>query len=130
MTGNYEFAEQYFLKSLKVNQEVLLPNDPKLASFYLNMGRFYQLVRNDSKAIEYMKQAENSYVSLNQSNSILAGSLYLNIGVIYIYSGDYEKAQSYLEKSLEIILSKTPGNLADLLTLYLNMGFIAEKKGE
>jgi tetratricopeptide (TPR) repeat protein len=77
-----------------------------------------------------MKQAENSYVSLNQSNSILAGSLYLNIGVIYIYSGDYEKAQSYLEKSLEIILSKTPGNLADLLTLYLNMGFIAEKKGE
>jgi CHAT domain-containing protein/tetratricopeptide (TPR) repeat protein len=130
MSGNYEKAEQYFLKSLKVNQEVLPADDPKLALLYLNMGRFYQIVRNDSKAIEYMKRAENFYISQNQSNSIQAGILYLNMGVFYIYAADFEKAQSYFDKSLDIILTKAPGNQADLLTLYLNMGFIAEKKGE
>lgn len=130
MRGNFEKAEQFFLKSLKINQEVLLPNDPKLASLYLNMGRFYQIVRNDLKAIEYMKQAESFYISQNQSNSVTAGVLYLNMGAIYIYSADYEKAQNYLNKSLEIISSKAPGDKANLLNIYLNMGIIAEKKGD
>ncbi len=130
MTGNYEKAEQYFLQSLKVNQEILQPHDQKLAALFLNMGRFYQIIRNDSKAIEYMKRAEESYIQNNQSNSVTAGSLFLNMGVIYIYSADYQKAQSYLNKSLEIILAKAPANLADLLLIYLNMGHIAEKKGD
>jgi len=45
----------------------------------LNMGRFYQLIRNDVKAIEYLKKAENFYISQNQSNTIPAGSLFLNL---------------------------------------------------
>jgi len=128
--GNYEKAEQYFLRSVKVFKEVLRPDDPKLASSYLNMGRFYQLIRNDSKAIEYMKLAENFFSTQNQSNSVTAGSLFLNMGVFYIYTAEYEKAQSYLDKSLEILSAKAPGNLENLLTIYLNMGFIAEKRGD
>ncbi len=129
-TGNFEKAEQFFLKSLKVNQDILQPTDPKLATFYINMGRFYQIIRNDSKAIEYMNKAENIYSSQNLSNSIPAASLFLNMGVSYIYTADYEKAQSYFNKSLEIISVKTPGNLDGLINIYLNMGFIAEKKGD
>jgi len=130
MNGNYENAEKFFLQSLKVNQEVLLANDSKLASLYLNMGRFYQIIRNDAKALEYMNRAESFYITQNQSNSIMAGSLFLNMGGVYIYTADFEKAQSYLNKSLEIISVKSPGNLADILTIYLNMGYIAEKKGD
>lgn len=130
MSGNYEKAEQFFLNSLKINQKILSPDNPKLASLYINMGRFYQLVRNDSKAINYMDQAESFYISQNQTNSLTAASLFLNMGVVSIYTADYEKAQSYLNKSLEIISVKAPGNRDDLQSIYLNMGHISEKKGE
>ena len=126
----FENSEDYFKQSLAINNEILNPDDFKQASLYLNMGRLYQLMRNDAKAIDFMSRAEKLYVNKKQSNSLTAGLLYLNMGVVYIYTADYEKAQSYLDKSLEIITAKAPGNLADLLSVYLNMAFIAEKKGE
>lgn len=130
LLGLYEQAETYFTKSLQTYQKVLPPDAVKIASLYLNLGRFYQLVRNDTKALECMQKAETIYQKQPSKNQEFLGPLYLNIALTYIYTGDNEKAILYLDKSLNIITTHTPEKKWDLMTIYLNLGFIAEKKND
>ncbi|CAF2040865.1 unnamed protein product [Rotaria magnacalcarata] len=128
--GKYQEAIKFYEKSLKVNEQILSPNDPDLASMYNNIGGVYNDMGKYSKALEYYEKANKIFeISLPPTHPWLASS-YNNIGLVYNSMGEYSKALEYYEKSLEIREISLPPTHPDWATSYNNIGLVYNSMGE
>ncbi|CAF2092852.1 unnamed protein product [Rotaria magnacalcarata] len=128
--GEYREAAEFLEKSLKVYEQILSPNDPKLATMYNNIGLVYDNMGEYSKALEFYEKANKIWeISLPPTHPDLATS-YNNIGQVYNNMGEYSKALEYYEKSLKIGEKALPANHPDLANSYNNIGTTYYGMGE
>ncbi|HXD92592.1 MAG TPA: tetratricopeptide repeat protein [Bacteroidia bacterium] len=97
--GDLPKALDYFLKSLKLYEEI---QDKKGIGYcYVYLGQFYFYQSNDLKALEYIQKALKIKQDLGDKKGI--GSCYVNIGNYYLKKSDYPMALDYYLKGLKIL---------------------------
>ncbi|CAF3016766.1 unnamed protein product [Rotaria socialis] len=128
--GKYPEAAKFYEKSLNVYEQILSPNDPKLATMYNDIGLLYHNMGEYSKALEFYEKANKIYViSLPPAHPDLATS-YNNIGLVYNNMGEYSKALEYYEKAKQIYEISLPPTHPFLATSYNNIGGVYYSMGE
>ncbi|CAF5041876.1 unnamed protein product, partial [Rotaria sp. Silwood1] len=128
--GEYSKALLYYQKALNINEKILPPNHPDLASSYNNIGSVYYSMGEYSKALSsYERSLEIQKIALPSNHPDLAAS-YNNIGSVYDEMGEYSKALSSYERSLEIRKIALPPNHPDLAASYNNIGLVYYNMGE
>ncbi len=106
-TADYDKAEVYLLKALRIKNQIYQSNPQKIASTYLNMGLLYTETWRFDQALDYYAKAEKIYLSENKSVINEISAYYISIWVsLYTRMGDYQKAINYTNKALSIIKSQ------------------------
>jgi tetratricopeptide (TPR) repeat protein len=96
--GNYPKALEYYLKTLKIREEI--GDKQGVGTCYNNIGVVYQYQNNCSKALEYYLKVLKIREEIADKQGI--GSSYTNIGNVYYYQSDFNKALEYYLKALKI----------------------------
>ncbi len=87
---------------------------------YQKMGKIYQTLKQEDKAIEYYNKSMAIREELNDEKGL--SSLYNNLCFLYMNKSDYDQAMQYAEKA--IIIRRKLGNKKDLavsLRTYTNL---------
>jgi tetratricopeptide (TPR) repeat protein len=96
--GNYPKTLEYYLKALKVREEI---GDKKgVGSCYNNIGVVYREQSNYPKALEYNLKALQIRTEIGDKQGM--GVCYSNIGSIYLSQSNYSNALEYNLKALKI----------------------------
>ena len=98
--AEFEEAEGYYLKALKLKEKFLGEGHSSLASLYNEIGIFYQY--NPEKAIPYYQKALDIWKKEADIDPFDISTSYYNIGAAYVKLHDYSKALEYLNQSLDI----------------------------
>ncbi len=102
--GDFELANDYFNKLLKLKVRKFGMDSHQLASTYNNIGILNKNLGEYDRAIENYLKAERLYVNEFGSNYYKLGSVYSNIGNIYKLKGDFVKNFEYQKNSLDVLL--------------------------
>ncbi|MBL0012685.1 MAG: tetratricopeptide repeat protein [Flavobacterium sp.] len=92
--NNYSIALEYYLKALKIYQEIHQKNS--ISKAYNNIGIIYKSQKNYSKAIDYLQKALQIQNELKESTLPVTLT---NIGAIYFEQGKLDLAWSYYTKA-------------------------------
>ena len=92
--NNYSIALEYYLKALKIYQEIHQKNS--ISKAYNNIGIIYKSQKNYSKAIDYLQKALQIQNELQESTLPVTLT---NIGAIYFEQGKLDLAWSYYTKA-------------------------------
>ena len=98
--AEFEEAEEYYLKALKLKEKLLGEGHSSIASLYNEIGLFYQY--HPGKAIHYYQKALDIWIKETDIDPFDISTSYYNIGAAYVKLQDYTKALEYLNKSLDI----------------------------
>ena len=120
--GDYQKSLSYFEKSLEIQQKILPPNNPDLATSYNNIGAVYQNMGEYSKALSFFEKDLKICQKTLPPNYLDLANSYNNIGGVYFNMGEYSKALSFYEKSLEIRQKTLLPNHPSLAISYNNIG--------
>ncbi|CAF3830391.1 unnamed protein product [Rotaria sp. Silwood1] len=128
--GEYSQALLYYQKALNINEKILPPNHPHLATSYLNIGNVNSNMGEYLKALSsYERSLEIKKIALPPNHPDLAIS-YFNIGSVYYSMGEYSKALSSHERALEIQKIALPPKHLDLAGSYMGIGNVYRNMGE
>jgi len=145
--NDYNTAEKYYLRSLKVNEK-LVKNDntsnlPDVARLLTQIGNIYHNHRKDyRKAEKYYLQSlsiDEKLVQARPNSTIRSSNLSIvlrNIGLNYYEMKNYKKAENYYLRSLQIrekLVQEQPDKyFPPFITLLDDFGrnFIAQKNYE
>ncbi|CAF1396031.1 unnamed protein product, partial [Rotaria sordida] len=100
--GQYNVAIEFYEKSLDINEKILPPNHPSLATSYNNIASVHKNMGDYSKALEFYEKALKIDEKTLPPNHPHLATSYNNIGLVYNNMGDYSKALEFYEKSLKI----------------------------
>ncbi len=99
--GKYEEAEQYYLRTHRINYPLEGEKSHNYGSFCNNMGLLYLRMKKFEQAETYfLKALETFSIFYNDHNPIYLMPLN-NLGLLYYTIGDYEKAEYYYTKVLK-----------------------------
>jgi tetratricopeptide (TPR) repeat protein len=125
--GKYAKAIEFYEKSIKIQQKILSPTDPELATSYNNIGAVYYNMGKYSKALSYYEQdLEIKQKTLLPNHPSVATS-YNNIGAVYDNMGEYSKALSFFERALDIWQRSLPANHPNLQTVRESIEIVKKK---
>jgi tetratricopeptide (TPR) repeat protein len=128
--GDYRKAIEFYEQSLNINEKILPPNDPRLATAYNNIGMVYRKIGEYSKALSLFERSlEIMEIALPPDHPVLA-TFYNNIGMVYDNMDEYSKALSSYERSLEIRKKALPPSHPDLAASYDNIGAVYRNMDE
>ena len=130
MQGDYQVAQRYHEQALSINEKILSPTDPNLATSYHNVGTIYSNMAKNSTALIYFEKAlsiKEKTLPINHSD--LATS-YNNIGILYNNMGKYMEALIYYEKALFILEKILPANHPNLASTCNNIGTVYHQMAE
>ena len=114
--GNLNMAITYYLKSLKLNEEI--NNRSGFSSTYNNIGAIYLHQGNIPKALEYFEKSLKISEELGNKENI-ANSL-SNLGYIYKTEGDLKSAFKFYSESMN--MQKEVNDQEGLSVTLSNMG--------
>ncbi|MBS1652415.1 MAG: tetratricopeptide repeat protein, partial [Bacteroidetes bacterium] len=123
-TAFYSKSLEYFLKALKINEE--LNNKKNVAGYMGNIGAIYNSLENNEKALEFYTAA----LKINEDNKYNQ-SIAINlvcIGNIYAEIKDYVLAEEYMQKAL--IYNEQLKNKSYYANNLLNLGKIKSFKND
>ena len=123
--GDFETALKYFNDNLKINSEVLSPDDPDIAQIYLNLGQLYSLLSRYEEALKYNNLAEQIYIKKFGKEYVSLGTLYLNRSRIYGQLSDPEETEKYLKNALNIYNIYLKPDHPNIARIYNNLGSIS-----
>ncbi len=114
--GNYSLTISFFMRVLKINQE--LGYKKGIASCIGNLGMVYRNQGDYIKASEYYEKSLKINEEFGYKDGI--SNNLNNIGILYSEQGDYTKANEYYEKSLKI--NTELGDKTGISNCLINMG--------
>ncbi|CAF1390537.1 unnamed protein product [Didymodactylos carnosus] len=116
--GEYQYAQQYFTKSIQ-NQQLAHLDIPQNYNY---IGLVHTKNREYDKALENYETTPETKLKSLPSNHPSFATTYDNIGLVHDEKGEYDKAFENYERTLEIELKSLPSNHASLATTYNDMG--------
>ncbi|HBF87783.1 MAG TPA: hypothetical protein DDX39_03995 [Bacteroidales bacterium] len=121
--GNYNLANDFFIKSLKIYQEI--KDEYGISKCYLNIGTIHYRQGTYDKAISYFIRSLQIYEKLGFKKGIADGST--TVGLIHYQQHNYDKALKYFENSLKIYeeLNENRG----ISICYMNIGNVYKDQG-
>ena len=122
--GDYKKAVRYYEQALSIDEKILSPTDPDLATSYSCIGTVYYNMGEYSKALSYYDKALDIRQKTLPANHPDLATSYSCIGTVYYNMGEYSKALSYYDKDLAICQKTLPANHPDLATSYNNIGSV------
>ena len=122
--GNYALCLEYYLRSLKIVEE--LNNKEGIANCYMGLGNVYYMQGNTQEALNYHIKCLKIKEELNDKSGV-SGS-YLNIANMYHKMGKLDEALDYNQKSLKIRLEMN--DYKSLSSSYGNIGLIYFEQGK
>ncbi|RLD56291.1 MAG: hypothetical protein DRJ05_11565, partial [Bacteroidetes bacterium] len=126
--GEYIKGEEYFERSLKINERIS-PNSLKWnSSIYSNIGRLQTIIGKIDEALINYNKAENIYLNKYGPESENLIPLYLNKGGLYLLKNDFEQALTYHEKALELAIKFNSPEDQIFYKIYGNLGLINKKQ--
>ena len=108
--GDYKEAVRYYEQALSIQEKILSPTDPELATSYNNIGEVYRNMGEYSKALSYYEKALDIDQKTLPANHPDLATSYNNIGSVYYHLKEYPKAKSYFQKALDIRQRSLPPN--------------------
>jgi tetratricopeptide (TPR) repeat protein len=67
---------------------------------YINLGSYYQKVKDNKNAIEYFNKAEKIFSELKMQPNL--ADIYYSLATLYFDMNDYPKSEKYAKQTLEI----------------------------
>jgi CHAT domain-containing protein/Tfp pilus assembly protein PilF len=128
--GDFQLAEDCYLKSLNQKEKLFVDKDPALAKIYWNLGKFYSDLSKYNIALKYYDKAEQLLISRYDRNNIQFANVYWNKGNVYTHNGDFVKATNYLTKAYSILEMNLGTDDQDVSKVLLDLGFAYNKKGD
>jgi len=128
--GDYEEALEYYMKCLKIIQEVYGSNHPKKAFIYNNIGNVYNKKNEKDQALECFEESLLIRKKAFGPDHHITADIYNNIGNVYIDKRDYNKALEYFGKCLPICAKANRANSPETALVYYNIGVAYRKKGD
>lgn len=92
--GNYYRSLQLYLEAQSIYED--FEYEEGLAASLNNIGRLYNFIGDNQKALEYYEQAATRFAEQKNPQE---GNTLNNMGYIYKLEGDYPKALDYLHRS-------------------------------
>jgi len=116
--SSYPKAIDYFLKALKINEEI--KDRQGIGLCYINIGIIYYYQSNFQKALEYYFKALKTREEIGNKRDIAA--CYGNIGIVYQQQANFQKSLEYFLKALKIF--EETDNKQGIATCYANIGIV------
>jgi len=120
--GLYPLALDYFLKALKIFEEI--KNNRGIGNCYANMGNIYAEQKEFTKALQFYKKALKARQDAEDKNRI--ASSYGDLGNVYSAMSDYETALKYHNIALKI--RQEMGDKQGEAYCYNNIGVVYKNK--
>jgi eukaryotic-like serine/threonine-protein kinase len=120
--ANYNQAQKYFLKALKLETDLYGESHPRVADTLQELGKSYQHQKKDGKALECYEKALAITQKFNPDSAEAADTLQL-LGTLYFQLDNHKLAETKLKRALEIDLksvgefSKRTGGVVFCLAL-------------
>ncbi|OFX16369.1 MAG: hypothetical protein A2033_00205 [Bacteroidetes bacterium GWA2_31_9] len=121
--ANYEQAMNYYLKALKLNQQI--KNQKGISSCLTNIGIVNSFQGFYDIALEYYSKALKINEALGSKNELPLS--YINIGVVYDEMGQFDKAIEFYLKALKI--DEESDNKKRMSVGYTNIGVVYRNQG-
>lgn len=121
--SNYSKALQYYLKAVKIYEEI--KDETKVARIYNNIGVVYKSQNEEFKALEYFIKAQKIQEKIGDN---ALGIMTTNIGNIYLKQKNFPKAFEYYSKA-KTVFEKKP-DARGLGELYNNLGTYYKETGK
>ena len=122
--GLYDKALEFFLKSVRVKEEIKDYNG--LARSYINLGVLYSSMNDEATCREYNFKAMQMAIEMQLFEGL--GQVYNNIGNSFARQGQFDSALFYHEKALEN--RKTYGNKRHIALSKNNVGNVYRDLGQ
>ncbi len=122
--ANYPKALEYYLKSLKINEET--GNKPGIASSLNRLGLIYFSLSDYQKALDYHQKA--LHLARESGDKIAMQDVMINMGEIFQKQNDYPKALDYFNQALDI--NRAIGNKSGCARALNDIGFVYRQKKE
>jgi tetratricopeptide (TPR) repeat protein len=116
--SNYPKAVDYYLKALKINEEI--KDKQGIGLSYNNIGVIYYYQSDFQKALEYYLKALKTREEIGNKKEI--ASSYGNIGIVYQQQSDFSKALQYFFKALKLF--EETGMKQGIGACYANIGIV------
>jgi CHAT domain-containing protein len=128
--GHFDSAYHYINQSRKVREILLFFDDQRMASFYINYGRFLLLIGETDESLQYYLNAESLLLQQKDRDEVLFGMLCINIGNAHQLRGDYEKAMLYYQNAVNAFNGKLEENHPNLIAVTNNLAFTFNQMGD
>lgn len=115
---------KYEVQMVNRMESSLSPEDPKLATAYVNLGYTYGRLGNLQKELEYLTKALRIQEKVLPSDHLDVASTYNHLGSALATLYDPQDALTYLLKSKSIREEKLPRSHLSIAETYNNLGFV------
>jgi signal transduction histidine kinase/FixJ family two-component response regulator/HPt (histidine-containing phosphotransfer) domain-containing protein len=120
--ADYPKALEYYLKSLKVSEEI---NDKhRMSMSYNRLGTIYNRLSENEKALDYYQKSLQ--IARESGDRVSMQDVMLNIGALYQKQKDYPGALDYFNQALKI--NQALGNKSDCAETLNAIGFLYRLK--
>jgi len=127
--SNFNKAEDFYLKCLKIRQNLFGENHPDVALSFNNLGLLYYNSGDFSKTEEFYGKSLKIYQNLYGENHSDVATSFNNLGLFYKNAGHLNIAEEFYLKSLKIRLNLFGENHADVALSLNNLGALHENRG-
>lgn len=98
--SEFELALEANNRSKQIREAIFPKNDARLATFYINYGRFLNLLGDMQQSLSYYEESERILLIQTDINELALGTLYINMGIIFELKRDLQKANTYYQQSI------------------------------
>ncbi|MDF1549801.1 MAG: CHAT domain-containing protein, partial [Bacteroidales bacterium] len=127
--GDYHQALNYYKKSFELRLKTD-PDNPELATDYINIGSVYKIKGDYELALSYYKASLDIYFRQDIEKHEAIALAYNHIGEVYLKLGNDTLALEYFEKVYKMRTGLFGENYIGLSETYLNLGKVHRKLGE
>jgi CHAT domain-containing protein/tetratricopeptide (TPR) repeat protein len=128
--GDFEEAEKYLLRSLKLKENIYSNKSISLGRTYFNIASFYSSISQIDTSLVYLNRAEKIYNQHFNTDHVELAKIYWNRSIILTISGDYENALYFSKNALSIYQRNGEKYYRYSQSILMNIGFIYEQIGE
>jgi two-component system, NarL family, sensor kinase len=124
ITSQYDSATIYYLEAVKLCKAS--GNERILGLLYNNLGKAFQLIGENEKAMEYLELAVEYNRKVNDIRALALA--YTIIGAVYTSKAEYDKAIENYDLAMELL--KPFGEVREVFDLYHNYASIYQYQGK